>query len=190
MAKIVDKIEGYSEMSTEDKLKALESFEFEEPDMSEYRTKEQFDKVSSELSATKKELKAMMSEEQAKKLADKEEREALLEKLAELEKREKIADNKAQFIALGYSSESADATAKALVDGDVTTLFKFMKAHQDSLGKKIKADILAETPRPDNIGSGGATTMTLEDLRKMSPADRSKFALENPEEYQRLHGGN
>ena len=44
MAKIdVSKIEGYAEMSAEDKLKALEAYDVPDPDMSGFVSKEQFD---------------------------------------------------------------------------------------------------------------------------------------------------
>lgn len=58
MAKIdVSKIEGYAEMSAEDKLKALEAYDVPDPDMSGFVSKEQFDKTASELAAKKKELR-------------------------------------------------------------------------------------------------------------------------------------
>ena len=46
----VSKIEGYESMSAEEKLKAIESYEFAEPDYSGYVTKDTFDKTASEYS--------------------------------------------------------------------------------------------------------------------------------------------
>ena len=58
MAKIdVSKIEGYAEMSTEDKLKALEAFDIPDPTYSGYVDKKLFDKTASELAEKKKELR-------------------------------------------------------------------------------------------------------------------------------------
>ena len=49
MAKIdVTKIEGYANMTAEEKLKALEGYSIPEPDMSSYISKDQFDKLASE----------------------------------------------------------------------------------------------------------------------------------------------
>lgn len=185
----VTKIEGYAEMSAEDKVKALEAFETEEPDMSGYVSKDVFDKTASELATKKKELKAKMSEEEAKKIAEQEEKEALQARIAELEKSEKISKNKAQFLALGYSEELATSTAKALADGDLATLFRNQKLHQEAYEKKVRADILADTPRPDNVGKQGSDGMTLSELRKMSSADRAKWAAEHPDEYTKLYTG-
>ena len=183
----VTKIEGYESMSAEDKVKALEAYEFEEPDMSGFVSKETFDKTASELATKKKELKAKMTEDEAKKIAEAEEKEALQTRIAELEAKEKIADNKAQFLALGYSEADATSTAKALVDGDLVTVFRNIKAHQDAFEKKVRADVLAETPRPDGLGVSGKDGMTLAELRKMSPREQLAWAEANPEEYRKLY---
>ena len=71
MAKIdVSKIEGYAEMSAEDKLKALEAYEVPDPDYSGYVKKDVFDKTAKELADKKKELKdKLTAEEQADVIA-------------------------------------------------------------------------------------------------------------------------
>lgn len=190
MSKIdVNKIEGYAEMSAEDKVKALEALEFDEPDLSGYVSKETFDKTASELATKKKELKAKMTEDEAKKIAEAEEKEQLQARIAELETKEKISTNKAQFLALGYDEATANSTAKALVDGDLKTVFTNLKLHQEAYEKKVRADILAETPRPDNVGKGGKDGMTLAELEKMPPIEKLKWAEANPEEYRRIRGG-
>ena len=149
--------------------------------------KETFDKTASELATKKKELKAKMTEDEAKKIAEAEEKEALQARIAELETKEKISANKAQFLSLGYSEEDATSTAKALVDGDIATVFRNLKAHQVAYEKKIRADVLAETPRPDGLGTGGKETMTREELRKMSAPERVKWAEAHPEEYKKIY---
>ena len=60
------KIEGYEEMTPEDKVKALESFNLPDPDYSGYIKKDTFDKTASELAQVKKDLKARMSEDELK----------------------------------------------------------------------------------------------------------------------------
>ena len=85
MAKIdVSKIEGYAEMSAEDKLKALEAFDIPDPDYSGYVDKKLFDKTASELAEKKKELRDKLSEDEAAKLKEKEERDELEEKYNKL----------------------------------------------------------------------------------------------------------
>ena len=61
----LSKIEGYENMSVEDKLKALESYEIEE-DYTGYVKKDLFDKTASDLAEKKRELKAKLTEEERK----------------------------------------------------------------------------------------------------------------------------
>ena len=68
------KIEGYENMTAEEKVQALESFSIADPDYSGYVKKEVFDKTASELAQSKKDLKARMSDEEKQKV----ETEALL----------------------------------------------------------------------------------------------------------------
>ena len=63
---------------------------------------------------------------------------------------------------------------------------KFLEAHD----KQTKADILKQTPKPGQGGTGKqAPAMTLEKFRKLSQLERIKFASEYPEEYSKLCGG-
>ena len=109
MAKIdVSKIEGYAEMSAEDKLKALEAFDFPDPDYSGYVDKKLFDKTASELAEKKKELRDKLSEDEAAKLKEKEERDELEEKYNKLLRESAVSKNKAKLVALGYEESLAD----------------------------------------------------------------------------------
>ena len=128
----VTKIEGYADMTPEEKLKALEGYEFEDPDMSEFVSKKTFDKTASELAKKKKELADKLTEDEARQLADKENLEAMQKELAELRRERQIAENKAKYLGLGYSEELAADTAKALSDGDMDKVFKNQKAHLES----------------------------------------------------------
>ena len=65
-----EKIEGYKDMTLEQKLAALENYEVEEPDYSGYVTKDTFDKTASDLAATKKQLREKMSAEELKAKED------------------------------------------------------------------------------------------------------------------------
>ena len=57
MAKIIDKIAGYSEMTADEKLKAIEELEESQSDLTGYIEKKQFDRVASDLASMKKQLK-------------------------------------------------------------------------------------------------------------------------------------
>ena len=68
MAKIdISKIDGYADMTPEQKIAALEAFETEDPDYSGYVKKDIFDKTASELAAKKKELNEKLTEDEQKK---------------------------------------------------------------------------------------------------------------------------
>jgi len=189
MAKIdVTQIEGYAEMSAEDKLKALEGFDIPDPDYSGYVKKDVFDKTASELAGVKKQLKDKMTDDEAAKQKEQEEREELQSKYEKLLRESEISKHKAKLLALGYDEKLADETAEAMADGDMEKVFANQKKHLDSVEKRVRADALKDTPKP--TPDGDSKTMTLEKFRKMSPAERAAFYEEHPEEYKELYGGN
>lgn len=189
MAKIdVTQIEGYAEMSAEDKLKALEGFDIPDPDYSSYVKKDVFDKTASELAEKKKQLKDKMTEDEQKAQKEQEEREELQSKYEKLLRESEVSKHKAKLVALGYDETLADETAVAMVDGDMEKVFANQKKHLDSVEKRVRADALKDTPKP--TPDGDSKTMTLDKFRKMSPAERAAFYEEHPEEYKELYGGN
>lgn len=189
MAKIdVTQIEGYAEMSAEDKLKALEGFDIPDPDYSGYVKKDVFDKTASELAGVKKQLKDKMTDDEAAKQKEQEEREELQSKYEKLLRESEISKHKAKLLALGYDEKLADETAEAMADGDMEKVFANQKKHLDSVEKRVRADALKDTPKP--TPDGDSKTMTLEKFRKMSPAERAAFYEEHTEEYKELYGGN
>lgn len=96
MSKIdVSQIEGYAEMSAEDKLKALEEFEIADPDYSGYVKKEVFDTTAHELAEKKKELKAKLTDDEAEKQKQKEEQETLQANYEKLLRESTVSKDKA-----------------------------------------------------------------------------------------------
>lgn len=147
MAKIdVTKIEGYAEMSPEEKLRVLEAYDVPETDLSDLRNK----------------YDALLREN-------------------------KVTKFKAKLLTLGYDEKLADETAEAIADGDTEKLFTNHKKHLDAFEKKLRSEILMETPKP--VGDSSSHTMTLKELRGLSPAERLAFAKNNPEEYKQLYSG-
>ena len=125
MAKIdVTKIEGYADMTPEEKLKALEGYDVPDPDYSGYVKKDVFDKTASELAAKKKELTEKMSEDEQAKAKEAEERQALEEKYNALLRESAVSKNKSKLLGLGYDEKLADETAEAMADGDLDKVFK------------------------------------------------------------------
>lgn len=186
MAKVdLTKIEGYADMTAEEKIAALEAYEVGEPDYSGYVKKEVFDKTASELASKKKELNDKLTADEQKEQADKEAREKLQADYDKLLRESNVSKYKAKFLGMGYEEKLAEETAIAMADGDSEKVFANQKKHIDSVEKKIRADVLKNTPKPTPDGDG--KTMTLDKLRKMSPQERYDYSVKNPEEYKSLY---
>lgn len=189
MAKIdVTKIEGYENMTPEQKIAALEGYDTPDPDYSGYVKKDVFDKTASELAGVKKQLKDKMTDDEAAKQKEQEEREELQSKYDELLHKSLVSDYKAEYLAAGYDEKLAAETAEAMASGDTAKVFANQKKHLESVEKKARAEALKDTPKP--TPDGDSKTMTLEKLRSMSPQERYEFSVKNPEEYKTLYGGN
>ena len=181
------KIEGFADMSPEQKLAALEAYDIEEPDYAGYIKKDLFDKTASELADHKKQLKAKMTEDEqkeAERAAKEAERDALL---AALQKDKSVSDAKAQFLGLGYEAALAEETAKAMVEGDMAKVFANQKKHLDEVEKKVRADALKETPKP--VSGGGGKALTKEQFDAMGYSDRLNVFNEQPDLYKEFTGG-
>ena len=64
MAKIdISKIDGFDKMTPEEKIAALQGFDFPDPDYSGYVKKDLYDKAASDVAAWKKKHHELLSEE-------------------------------------------------------------------------------------------------------------------------------
>ena len=183
-----EKIEGYENMTLEQKLAALEAYEVDEPDYTGYVKKEVFDKTASELSNTKKQLHEKMSADEIKAKEDAEKMDEIIKERDALLREKTIATHKAKYLALGYDENLANDTAEAMANGELDKVFANQKKHLEAVEKKIRADVLKDTPTPE--GGEGSETITKEKFSKMSIAEQHKFSVEHPEEYKKLYGGN
>lgn len=181
------KIEGYENMTPEEKLKALEGYDVPDPDYSGYVKKDMYDKTASELAEKKKQLQAKLTEDEAAKQKEQEEREELQSKYEKLLHENEVSKFKANLLGMGYDEKLASETAEAMANGETDKVFANQKKHLEAVEKKVRAEALKDTPKP--TGDGDSKTMTLEKLRGMSPADRLAFAESNPAEYKQLYGG-
>lgn len=193
MAKIdISKIEGYADMSAEEKLAALEGLEIPEPDYSGFVRKEVFDKTASEAADFKRKLRERMTEEEAAQAKAAEEREkaaadlaAIQAELNQLRTEKLVGENMAKFLGLGYGEKLARETAEAMVNGETDIVFrnhaKFLAEHE----KTIRAELLRDTPKPP-AGNGEATPSKT-DVKKLSLAEKQKLFTENPEQYKEIY---
>jgi hypothetical protein len=189
MAKIdVSKIEGYTNMTAEEKIAALEAYETADPDYTGYIKKSRFDEVASELAAKKRELREKMSAEEQQKLEEQQKQEELQSKYEALLKKTEISECKAKLLGMGYEENLAATTAEAMVNGDTEAVFAAQRKHLESVEKRVRAEALKDTPRP--VPDGESKTMTLERFRGLSSQERYAFSVSNPEEYAALYNTN
>lgn len=147
-----------------------------------------FDKTASELAAAKRNGTAAAA--QAKT-----ELEQAMERIAALETESKeakrnasIASIKASLLAQGYDDALADETATAMEDNNLAKIIENQGKFLANKTQAIKDELLKDTKPP--VTGNGTVTMKKEDFAKMSLAEKTKFAAENPEQYKEIYGGN
>lgn len=183
-------IEGYNAMSAEEKIAALEGFEYDDGATELERFKTALSKANAENADWKKKYNSKLSDDEKKKEADEAQQQRIAEmedKIKQLETEKTVATYQASYTAMGYSDELAADTAKALAEGDMAKVLANQKKHQEALEKKILSDKMKDFPPPPAGDDAG--TMTKEKFRKLSAAERLKFSQEHPEEYKELYGG-
>jgi len=153
MARIdISTIEGYAEMTAEEKLAALEALELPEPDFTGWVKKDALDKVASEAATYRKQLREKMTAEEEKAEREAEERAALEARVEELERERTIHGYMSSYMSMGFEEPLAKSTAEALMAGDMETFFETQRAFAVAREKALRAEILKSTPRP----AGGA----------------------------------
>lgn len=157
MAKIdTSLIEGYAGMTPEQKLAALEAFEYEDNAAELEKQKNAMSKANSEAAEWKRKHNALLSEEEKKKQEDAEKLTQMEQELADLRKAKTVSEYKAKFVAQGYDEALAEETAQAYADGDNAKVFANQSKFLEEYAKKVKADALKKTPKPTpGAGSGG-----------------------------------
>ena len=188
MAKIdTSKIEGYDAMSAEDKLKALEEYEYEDNADELEKQKNLLSKANGEAAEWKKKFNALSKDGDKEKKTLEEKYNELSTEVETLKKEKKQSEYVAALVSQGFSEDNAKDAAAALIEGDMAKYFECSRKHNEGLEKDIEARLLKNTQRPP---AGDADKgMTLEKLRKLSPDERLKYSEEHPEEYKKLYDG-
>ena len=152
------------------------------------RLKAAVSKSNSEAAELKKQLRTKLTEDEVAKLKDAEDREKLQNDYNAFLTKVTISENKAKLLAIGYDDKLADETAEAMVNGELEKVFTNQKKHMENLEKKIRADVLKETPKPAPGGAGGKG-ITQEQFDAMGYTERLKVFNEQPELYNEFTGG-
>ena len=182
------KIPGFDSLPEEAK-KAITAMEFEDaPDMSQYVSKSVFDKKATEAAELGKQLRSRMTEEEAAKAKAAEDMASIMAELETLRVEKAVGEYTTQFMSLGYDEALAKSTAMALQKGDMQTMFKNHAKFTSEREKVLKAELLKGTPKPP--AGDGTKVMTKEEFVKLTLAEKTKFAEENPDQYKQIYGGN
>lgn len=145
----ISKITGYAEMSAEEKLKALEEFEFEEtkPDNSEAdKLKAALSKANSEAAEWKRQFREKQTEQERAEAERAEREKAVEEELRNLRRDKTVSGYVAQCLALGYDKDLALRAAEAMADNDAATIFACQQDFLESKKKEYEAAALNKQP--------------------------------------------
>lgn len=181
----VSSIEGFEAMDAAEQVKALLGMEIPDAvDLSQYVSKEIYNRKSTEAANLSKQLKdekergkARMSEDEQRQAeiaekaeAERQEKEELRARIAELEKNNLLREHTLSFSGLGFEDKAAAETAAALVEGDAVKLFGNLKSFLESYKKKIEAEHLRSMSQPGGAGSipGGAKDEGVEMAKKLA----------------------
>ena len=174
MAKIdTSKIEGYETMSAEQKLAALEGYEF---DTSGMVSKATLDKATGEAAEWKRKYNSTLSEAERARNAAEEAQKATNDRLAELERKDKISTTKDKYIASGFNVDLALATAEAFVDGNMDAVLANITKHATDVANAAKDKALKDTPPPPAGGGAVKIDYDKEISDAMSKGDILKAA--------------
>ena len=188
MAKIIESIEGYADMTPEQKLAAIEALETPAPDYTGYVKKDVLDAKAKEAAELSRKLKEKMTEEEQKEAERAATAKALQEELETLRKEKTVSAYVANFLSLGYDEKLANETAAAMAEGKTETVFanqkKFLEAQKQAFVKQT----LEGTPRPP-AGNPDGASITKEQFNEMGYSERLKLCNEQPTLYKQLTGG-
>lgn len=191
MAKIdLSAIDGYSDMSAEDKVKALEGFEFDDRSEQLAKLRKSVDNATHEAAEYKRQLKdAEVRQTEGKSDAEKQ-LEDMKRQIETMRREKTISDYSARLVSQGYDAELASASSKALADGNMDEFFsnaaKFLSDHDT----KLKAQLAKHSiePKTGNSNPDSATQMTKQRLMKLPAGQRAAFAEHHPDEFREIMG--
>ncbi len=174
------KIEGFAEMTSEEKLTAILNIELPDAEHLEkemLRYKEANSKANSKLAA----LKKQPVEPPAPVEPENNELFALHEEIRALKQENSISKYTAKYASMGFDAELAVKSATAAVMGEIEILIECQEQYISSVKKQVEKELVNNVAKPTSISQ--AITLSSADLQKMSTEERYKIFLENPEIY-------
>lgn len=180
MAKKIDTstIQGYSEMTAEQKLAILEAYEFEDNSNEVERLKNTISKANSEAAEWKRKHNDLLSEEERKQAEFDENQKALHEELERYRKSDRVNKHKLSLMGNGFNEQMASEAAIALENGDNETFYKVQKSHLELVAKQLEEKLMNSTPEPAK-GVGG-TVMTKAKFLQLGVEEQAEYIQNNP----------
>lgn len=148
MAKIdVSSIEGFEEMSAEDKVAALMGYEFEAPKPeSDEKLKAALSKANSDAAEWKRKFRETQTEQERAAAELAEQQRALQEQLDGYKTRERISSYAKKLMEAGVDAETADLMANNLPEGVTDEYFAAYKSFIEAKTKEIESAALSKQP--------------------------------------------
>lgn len=151
--KLFEKIEGYSGMTAEEKLSALESLEYEDRNEEVSKLKTAMSKANSENAEQKRRIaeltekwKAEMDEAKRAQVEREERDRAVEEELRTLRRDKTVAGYVNSCLALGYDKDLAIRAAEAMADGNAAEIMNCQQEFLAVKQKELEANALNKQP--------------------------------------------
>lgn len=169
MARIdTTKIEGYEEMSAEDKLKALTEYEFDIPANPEVeKLKETLSKANAEAADWKRQFREKQTEAERAEAERAEQEKAIREELESLRKEKETSSLVAQFMATGYDKDMATRAAEAMAEGRTADVISIQTEFLTNKQKELEAAALNKQPKLSTGAPPTSTQAEIEEQNKM-----------------------
>lgn len=169
-------IEGYAEMSAEEKLEALENYEYEDNAEQISKLKRQLSKANTEAAEYKRKQREAMDEDERAKQEREEELNTLREENKALKKEKDVSTYTSKYLALGYDKDLAKETAEAYVEGDTDKVFENQQKFLTSHDKAYKAELMQGKGSTPPAGEG-TTSITKDEILKIKDTTERQAAI-------------
>ena len=181
----VSTIEGYENMTAEQKLEALLSVDVSDSEVA--KLKKQISDKNAEIADWKKKHNALLSEDERKKTENEEILTQMQQELETLRREKAVSGFTAKFIGLGLSEADSLKAAESLGDGNFENLFSVLGTYKTNLEKTIKTQLMQGNQAPGGSG-GNEVVMTKEKYDKLPMHEKMQFMMEHQEEYEKMKG--
>lgn len=152
MARIdTSKIEGFAEMSAEEKIKTLTEYEFEVPkadNSSEVeKLKAAISKANADAADWKRQFREKQTEAERAEAERAESEKAIRDELEQLRREKELSGLIAQYLATGYDQDLARRAAEAMVEGRASDVISIQKEFLGAKQKELEAAALNKQPK-------------------------------------------